>query len=88
MPSMCEPCGLAQLIAMKYGTVPIVRAAVRAGGHVTDRDHARDSLERRTGYVFERSDHHAIESAISRAIVERMSSAVWLVEVKPLARGA
>ena len=68
MPSMFEPCGLAQLIALTYGTVPIVRAAGGLADTVAERDHAPDPPEQRTGYVFERSEHHAIESAMSRAI--------------------
>jgi len=68
MPSMFEPCGLAQLIALTYGTVPIVRAAGGLADTVAERDHAPDPPEQHTGYVFERSEHHAIESAMSRAI--------------------
>jgi starch synthase len=68
MPSMFEPCGLAQLIALRYGTVPIVRASGGLADTVADRDHAADPPEQRTGYVFEHADHHAIESAMARAI--------------------
>jgi len=68
MPSMFEPCGLAQLIALKYGTVPVVRAAGGLADTVADRDYASDPPAQRTGYVFEHSDHAAIESAMSRAI--------------------
>jgi starch synthase len=68
MPSMFEPCGLAQSIALKYGTVPIVRAVGGLADTIVDRDYAWDPPERRTGYVFHHSDHQALESAMSRAI--------------------
>jgi starch synthase len=45
IPSRFEPCGLSQLIAMRYGTLPIARAT---GG-------LRDTIEHgRTGFLFER----------------------------------
>ena len=66
---MFEPCGLAQLIALKYGTVPIVRAVGGLADTVADRDHAGTiHPEQRTGYVFHHTDHQALESAMARAI--------------------
>ena len=67
-PSMFEPCGLAPMIALKYGTVPIVRSAGGLADTVADRDHAPDPPEKRTGYVFDHHDHAAIECAMARAI--------------------
>jgi starch synthase len=68
MPSMFEPCGLAQMIALKYGTVPVVRSSGGLADTVLHRDYAPDPPEQRTGYVFEHVDHPAIESAMTRAI--------------------
>ena len=68
MPSMFEPCGLCQLVALKYGTVPIVRACGGLSDTVVDRDHSWAPPEERNGYTFEHTDHQALESAMARAI--------------------
>ncbi len=58
MPSRYEPCGLSQMIAMRYGCVPIVRAA---GGLNDTVKHGE------TGFVFEKAHHMALMAAINSA---------------------
>lgn len=68
IPSVYEPCGLTQLIGLKYGAVPIVR---RTGGLVDtvfDANYADKPYEERNGYVFNDLDPPALESAMTRAI--------------------
>jgi starch synthase len=65
---MFEPCGLAPLIAMRYGTVPVVRATGGMIDTVFDRDHSGHPPAERNGYVFHHTDNRAIESALSRAL--------------------
>ncbi|MDD7408865.1 MAG: glycogen/starch synthase [Anaerovoracaceae bacterium] len=63
MPSKTEPCGLSQMIAMRYGTVPVVRAT---GGL---RDSVSDcTMGEGTGFVFENYDMSSFADALSRAI--------------------
>ena len=69
VPSNFEPCGLTQLISLKYGTVPIVRGVGGLLSTVFDRDYDPDHApEKRNGYVFYQKDNHALESAMERAI--------------------
>jgi starch synthase len=59
MPSRYEPCGLSQMIAMRYGCVPVVRAA---GGLNDTVKHGE------TGFVFEKAHHMSLMGAIKAAI--------------------
>lgn len=68
VPSAFEPCGLTQMIAMKYGTVPIVRNTGGLADTVFDADYAHRPYYERNGYVFNDYDHGGVESALHRAI--------------------
>jgi starch synthase len=68
VPSLFEPCGLTQLIGLKYGTVPVVRNTGGLADTVFDADYANHPYHERNGYVFNDFNPQAIESALHRAI--------------------
>jgi starch synthase len=73
MPSRFEPCGLGQMIAMRYGTVPIVRAT---GGLVdTVREGPPDAPG--TGFVFWDYRTDTLLEAIHRALAAHGRPAEW-----------
>jgi starch synthase len=68
VPSNYEPCGLTQMIGLKYGTVPIVRGVGGLVNTVFDWDYDEThSPKERNGFVFYQTDHSALESALDRA---------------------
>ena len=68
VPSLFEPCGLTQMIGLKYGTVPVVRATGGLADTVFDADYADKPYRERNGYTFNDFNHAGIESALHRAI--------------------
>ncbi len=68
VPSQFEPCGLTQLISLRYGTIPVVRAVGGLADTVFDKDHSHRPLHERNGYVFDNYDNEGLESALIRAI--------------------
>ncbi|KAI8463844.1 MAG: soluble starch synthase [Monoraphidium minutum] len=76
VPSMFEPCGLTQMIGMRYGAVPVVR---RTGGlGDTVRDVAASAPGEGNGYVFDGTDEGSLFGALDRALGDFASDpAAW-----------
>jgi len=69
MPSRYEPCGLSQMIAMRYGCVPVVRAV---GG-------LKDTVQNeRTGFTFQKAHHQSLKRAMLRAFSVFAEKVRWV----------
>lgn len=80
MPSRFEPCGLGQLISLRYGTIPIVRAT----GGLADTVSNYDPFSKRgNGFVFKEYVAEKLLDAIERALyVYRDRKDLWTDLVK------
>src|SRR5687767_6602867 len=74
MPSRFEPCGLGQLISLRYGTVPVVRATGGLADTVQDFD---PDTETGTGFVFRDYTPEALRAVVLRALDAYGRSNVW-----------
>lgn len=63
MPSQSEPCGLAQMVALRYGTVPIVRTTGGLNDTITDSGDGKGN-----GFTFSDFNAHDMQNAVWRAI--------------------
>ncbi|MBN1375763.1 MAG: glycogen synthase [Dehalococcoidia bacterium] len=74
MPSKWEPCGLGQMIAMRYGTVPVVRRTGGLADTVTNLSH---DMKRGTGLVFSEYSGDELAAALKRAIELYANKTGW-----------
>jgi len=79
MPSRFEPCGLGQLMALKYGTVPIVRGT---GGLLDSIIDYKRNAELGNGFVFHEFEEEEMLKAIKNAISVYNNPSEWIQLVK------
>ncbi|MEW6033992.1 MAG: glycogen/starch synthase [Chloroflexota bacterium] len=74
MPSRYEPCGLGQLIAMRYGTIPVVR---HTGGLADTVQDCNPDLSTGAGFVFREYEVPKLIEAVKRAVEGYQKKAAW-----------
>jgi starch synthase len=79
MPSRFEPCGLTQLYALRYGTVPVVRSA---GGLVDSVEPWDPEKGEGTGFRFSDPDGTGMMWAIDQALAAHADKKAWRRLVK------
>lgn len=74
MPSRSEPCGLTQMYALRYGTIPIVRST----GGLADTVEPFDAAQRTgTGFRFETADGTGLIWALDQALAAFRDARAW-----------
>ncbi|MBQ3090161.1 MAG: glycogen synthase GlgA [Oscillospiraceae bacterium] len=74
MPSIAEPCGLSQMIAMRYGTVPIVRLTGGLKDSVPAYEPEEDTG---LGFTFGNINAEDMLDAVDRALAAYADKDVW-----------
>jgi starch synthase len=74
MPSRVEPCGLAQMYAMRYGTPPVVRATGGLDDTVVDYD---EGTRTGSGFKFDEFDAGMLTRTLKRALACYRHKDAW-----------
>jgi len=74
MPSRFEPCGLPQMISMRYGSVPIVR---HIGGLIDTVRNFDPIMKKGNGFVFQKYDSRELLIAVARAVEVYKFNKTW-----------
>ena len=74
MPSQYEPCGLTQMYALRYGTVPVVR---RVGGLADTVKAFQPGKNRGTGFLFTQPETAALIRSLRKALALYQKKTLW-----------
>ncbi len=77
VPSRFEPCGLTQLYALRYGTVPVVRRVGGLADTVVDLVATGGAAENATGFMFDEATPEALASALLRTLAVYRDQPAW-----------
>ncbi len=74
VPSYYEPCGLGQIVGLRYGTIPIVHAAGSLADTIVDFD-----IKQQTGngFIFEKYSSDALHESLLRAVKIFKQKKLW-----------
>lgn len=79
MPSKSEPCGLTQMIALRYGTIPIVR---ETGGLKDSIQPFDPDTAEGNGFTFNSYNAHDMLGAVRRALAVYQDGTLWRAIVR------
>lgn len=82
VPSRFEPCGLTQLYALAYGSLPLVHRVGGLADTVVDSSLENLADDLATGFVFDSFDRAGIVAAIRRAFALKARRTDWKAVVK------
>jgi starch synthase len=74
MPSRYEPCGLGQMISLRYGSIPVVRATGGLADTIAEFDPA---TKKGNGFSFEQYSGVALLAAMMRALLIYRTPRLW-----------
>ena len=82
MPSISEPCGLSQIIACKYGVIPIIRET----GGLKDTIKDFGCMCGGNGYTFKDASFENLVYSVKRAVHDYKNQELWKKRVRKIMR--